>query len=111
MTTTAKEVDLCRLWSDVISGKRKLPKNESVWLTDAKFAFLYAKYFRKSRWSESEEVCFYEDVKALYNYCYWLVTDMNEKSPEHLHNFMISASLDGDNKEWVDLYFKNINKK
>lgn len=108
-----KKVDLCELWTAVQSGKKRLPKDESVWLSDGKFAFLYAKYFRKARWSEVEEICFYGDVKALYNYSYWLVTDLNDLVPEHLHNFMLAKVLDNvdrADKEWIDLYFKNIKK-
>jgi hypothetical protein len=112
-TKTKQPVDLRKIWEDIISKKRKPPKDESIWLADSKLAFLYAKYIRGSRWSEKEEVCFHSDIKALYNYIYWVVKELNQEVPDHLHNFMLAMQLgnnfEGD-KEWADLYFKNIKK-
>lgn len=111
MATAKKKVDLCDLWGSMVAGKRKPPKDESIWLRDAKFAFLYAKYFRKNKWNQEQETVFYGDVKALYNYSYWLMNDLKVVVPEHLDNFMIAKALENDNDTWADLYFKNIKKR
>lgn len=113
-TKTKKPLDLRKIWEGIISKERKPPKDESIWLIDPKLAFLYAKYIRGSRWSEKEEVCFHSDIKALYNYIYWVVKETGHEVPDHLHNFMLAKqlgdSVEGD-KEWADLYFKNIKKQ
>ena len=113
-TKTKKPLDLRKIWEGIISKERKPPKDESIWLSDPKLAFLYAKYIRGSRWSEKEEVCFHSDIKALYNYIYCVVKETGQEVPDHLHNFMLAKqlgdSVEGD-KEWADLYFKNIKKQ
>jgi len=108
MTTKTRKRDLVKLWQDIRIGKKKPPKNESIWLDNPKVAFIYAKYVRKARWSEDQESCFYKDVKALYSYIFWITDSLGEKVPEHLHNFMLVKSLESgeEDKEWIDLYFK-----
>lgn len=93
--------DLKQLWANALAGK--MPKNERVFLSDPKFAYLYAKYIRKKRWDEKDEVIFHSDMKCCYLYCVFM-----GKPPEHLHNFMIAKSLedlDDIDKRWIDEYF------
>jgi hypothetical protein len=107
-----KKKNLRKLWEDVNNGK-PAPKNESVWLADPKFAFLYAKYIRGTRWSEQEEATFYDDLKVLYNYAYWIVHSLNQDCPEHIHNMMLAKAMveDKEDKDWVDLFFKLVENK
>lgn len=115
-TRKPRKVDLRKLWIDVNTNHKNPPKDETVWLDDPLIAFLFAKYHRHKRWDEKQETCFYGNVKALYNYVLWVVRDLGLELPEHLNNYMIAKSLEvsdeSSDKEWVDLYFKNlVNKK
>lgn len=110
MTTKTRTRDLAKLWEDIRSNKKKPPKNENIWLDNPYAAFIYAKYVRKSRWSESQEVCFYNNIKALYSYSFWITNSLGQSVPDHLHNFMLAKSLEDGKDEWVSLYFKNIKK-
>ena len=87
MTTAVKEVDLKKLWQNVLSGKPL--KDERVFLRDPKFAYLYSKYIRKKRWDEKDELIFHNDIKCAYLYCIFI----DDKIPDHLHNFFIAKKL------------------
>ena len=107
-----KEIDLKELWQRVLSGKTI--SDERVFLLDPKFAYLYAKYFRKKRWGELDELIFHKDVRCAYLYCVFI----NNKVPEHLHNFFLAKKLgkiDEMEQKWINEYFswldKNKNKK
>jgi len=110
MQMASKTKNLSKLFQDILNNNKKPPKDENIWLLEPKMAFLYCKYFRKKRFSEEQERCFTTDLKALYHYVYWVVYSLGEKQPEHLHNFMLASSLSNESKEkeWADLYFKNI---
>lgn len=107
MATKTKKKDLKKMWADAVAGI--FPKNERDFLTDPKFAYLYAKYVRKKRWDEADEVIFHSDLKCCYLYCVFM-----EESPEHLHNFMIAKNLenlDEQDRRWVDEYFNYLKSK
>lgn len=110
MTTKIKRKrNLTKLWEDIRLGKKQPPKNEKIWLENPKMAFIYAKYVRKSRWPELQEVVFYNNLQSLCSYCLWITGSLGEKVPDHLHNFMLAKSLENlseEDKEWVGLYFK-----
>lgn len=111
MTAT---VDLRQLWNDINLNKVEPPTDESLWLADPKYAFIYAKYIRGTRWSDEQEVLFYNDLKVLYNYTYWIVNILGQSCPEHINNIFLARSIeggDGSEKAWIDLYFNNIVKK
>ena len=106
---TTKTENLQELWIKAIQSK-ELPEDETVWLGDPKFAFLYAKYFAKKRWSEEQEGVFCTDMKALYNYAWWIKDILGEETPENLNNMVLMNRIEskGKDKEWVDLYLKGI---
>jgi hypothetical protein len=111
MTTKNRKRNLAKIFEDITVHNKKPPKDESIWLDNPKMAFIYAKYIRKTRWPELQEFCFYKNIQALYSYVLWIV-DTGQSVPEHLHNFMLAKSLESleEDKEWIDLYFKNIKK-
>ena len=84
--------------------KKPAPADETIWLEDAKFAFLYAKYIRNSRWNEQQEQVFYKDTKSLYHYVVWLKSE--NQTFEHLHNFMLASKVSGSNDVWINRYFE-----
>jgi len=94
------------LWQDVVNGKTP-PADESVWFSNPLIAFLYAKYQKKERYSEELERLFYGNLQAIYSYSHWLVTNLEQPVPEHLHNYMLMKGLEDrvEDKEWLDLYF------
>lgn len=109
MKTLAKEkIDLKKLWQNALAGKNI--KDERVFLDDPKFAYLYAKYFRKKRWDEQDEIVFHKDMKCAYLYCVFI----DSKVPEHLHNFFLAKKL-GNNDEmeerWISEYFSWLDKR
>ena len=103
--------DLRNLWMEVNNGKEP-PEDESIWFLDPLVAFLFAKYKKGSPYSLELEKLFYGNVKAIYCYVDWMVRDLGLERPEHLHNYMITKSIEfgagsGErDKEWVDLYFQ-----
>lgn len=109
MTTkkATKSINLKKAWTDLLAGKKL--KNERIFLQDPKFAYLFAKYFRKNRYDEQDEFIFYKDIKCAYLYCVFL----EKKIPEHLHNFMIAKNLENLNEEdsrWVKEYLDWVSK-
>jgi len=109
-----KEKNLGKLFQDILNKKENIPQDESIWLSEPRMAFLYAKYLRKARWSEYQEQIFYNDVKVLYHYINWIVNFLCEKRvPEHFHNYMLANSLSNDDsdKAWIELYFQNFGDK
>lgn len=104
--TAAKEVDLRKLWEKVLAGNKI--KDERVFLTDPKFAYLYAKYIRKKRWDEKDEVVFHQDLRSAYLYSVFVGEG---KIPEHIHNYFIAKKIGGLSdceQRWSDEYFKFI---
>jgi hypothetical protein len=100
-----KTVDLKQIWANALAGKPI--KDERVFLSDPKFAYLYAKYIRRKRWDESDELVFHKDLKCCYLYCVFV----EKNPPEHLNNFMIAKNLDNldeQDRRWVDEYFKYV---
>lgn len=109
ITKTKRKRNLAKIWEDITVRNKKPPKDESIWLDNPKMAFIYAKYIRKSRWPELQEVVFYNNLQSLCSYCFWITDTLGEKVPDHLHNFMLAKSLENiseEDKEWFDLYFK-----
>ncbi len=109
--TKTRKRDLRKLWEDVtINGKRP-PKNEKVWFDNPLIAFLYAKYHKKEPYTEELEKLFYGNVQAIYSYVYWVVRDLGNEVPQHLHNYMIAKSIEDCDNEWIRLYFQKIKIK
>lgn len=109
-TRKKKKVDLRVLWEEVSIEGKNPPKDESVWFDNPLIAFLYAKYVKGDRYSEDLEKLFLGNTRAIYCYVYWVVNDLRQDRPEHLHNFMIAKHLENDSadREWIDIYFKKI---
>lgn len=100
--------ELKKIWEDCLNGI--MPKDERVFLSDPKFAYLYAKYFRKKRWDEKDEIIFYKDIKVAYLYSIFLCDNV----PEHIHNFMLAKNLEDltdSDKKFVNEYFDYLKKK
>jgi hypothetical protein len=108
MMNVASVDELKNLWTKVLAGQKI--KNSRVFLSNPSFAYLYAKYIRKKKWSEQDEFIFYQDLKCAYLYC--VFTD--DKISDHLHNFFIAKKLGQNTDEenrWIDQYFDWIEKK
>jgi hypothetical protein len=102
MKTTADEADLKELWEKVLVGKKI--KDEKVFLRNPKFAYLYAKYIRKKRWEEQDELIFHTDLRCACLYCVFI----DGKVPDHLHNFFLAKKLgkiDDVDERWLEQYF------
>jgi hypothetical protein len=102
MTTIAKEAELRELWEKALIGKKI--KDERVFLSNPKFAYLYAKYIRKKRWDEKDEIIFHTDLRCAYLYCVFI----EDKVPDHLHNFFLAKKLgkmDDVDERWLEQYF------
>ena len=106
---------LWEVWENINDGLPP-PKDESGWLVSPKFAFLYAKYVRGTRWSEDEESIFYSDFKFLYNYSYWIITELKKPCPKNIINMVAARNLgemSEEDERWSALFFELIknNKK
>lgn len=110
---TETDNELTSIWEKIIAGEREPPHDDSIWLSDPKFAYLYAKYFRNSRWSEDQEAIFCNDMQSLYAYAFWIHASLGQEVPETLHNIVLMKCVEKNDKdkEWCELYFKNIKKK
>jgi len=102
------ETNLCDLFTDILSGKKPPPEDEKIWITEPLFAFLYAKYIKKGRLSEEVEGCFCNNLAALSNYIDWVVFDLQEELPHHLHNLMLAQYISNNDNEIVNNYFSKL---
>lgn len=106
--STMTDDDLKELWTKTLSGQKI--KNSRLFLSNPKYAYLYAKYIRKKRWAEKDELVFHKDLKCAYLYCVFIAKDI----PDHLHNYFIAKKLDNNSEiedRWISEYFDWLEKK